>query len=896
MREIYTSIHNCKFIFALVVMVFFTNNLLANDGNKPGKPKQKDVLTINISQQSISCYGELDGKAFVTVVTGTAPFTYTWSNGGTTDTINNLLQGTYSVTVEDSDGFTATASIDVQEPGLLFATVLLSDSVLSCEITELTATIEPIGGTLPFTYAWSFPQGVIETGQTVNIYQPANYPYTVTDARGCTFSSDTSVGSENIPIVTLYLIDTVNCNGQSNGSAYSVVSGGIEPYSYDWSNGTSNDSLLNVSSGSYSVTVTDAAGCTGQAFVFIPQPNTLILTVTGNDVTCFGQSTGAIFTTVIGGTPDYDYTWSNGSNSPQLNNLEAGLYELTVTDAHGCSVTGGVTITEGNEINIFTSATPVKCFGGNNGQAIAFATGGSGVFMYAWSNGATGAQVQNLTAGTYTLFVTDFQNCVESTTVVIVQPEQLILTMNSTPEILGGQDGTAGVAVTGGVQPYSYLWETGSVMSFITGLDAGAYTVTVTDHNGCSNTDSTVVVESNCAFSGTLLLINPTCFGEDDGAVFPQISVPGLEPYFYQWSTGSNDPIQEGLSAGSYSVTIYDNANCIITLNGLLTNPAPVDVQFQVTQPTGPDNPTGSITVFISGGQGPYKVNYNGTDYPGGNTITVSNIPSGPQSVVVRDSKGCSFTIDFVIDQFDCQLVAHINKIAEPLCFGLNTGKLCAEYDNNFGDVTIQWSNDQTTDCIDGLGAGSYKVTIKDTLGCTVVKEMVIEQPDFITLSNVNINPGTGNFDGFIKLNVIGGTPPFTYTWKKNGEAFATTRDIAGLNAGTYTLQVIDSKGCEVTFEPIALVPSANHDIDVSKMITLYPNPVNTILNIESDAKIGDIQNVYIIDVRGNRSLLKVDGKIQRKMTADISNMPGGAYIIGIQSDKGMYYSRLIKM
>ena len=187
---------------------------------------------------------------------------------------------------------------------------------------------------------------------------------------------------------------------RSDGSASSVVTGGSPPYQYQWSNGQTTDTLTNVMSGAYTLTVTDAMGCKGQSTVFIPQPLSLTLSITGNDVTCYGQNTGNIFTLVIGGTPGYEYLWNNGSPNSQLFNIEAGDYQLTVTDAHGCTTLGGVTITEGNEINIFSSSLPVTCFGGNNGQAQVFATGGAGAFMYNWSNGTQGAVASNLTAGT----------------------------------------------------------------------------------------------------------------------------------------------------------------------------------------------------------------------------------------------------------------------------------------------------------------------------------------------------------------------------------------------------------------------------------------------------------------------------------------------------------------
>lgn len=894
MQDIYTFLRVYKHLPLTFFICITTWTLQANNPNNPEKRKIED-LAITITHTDVTCYALQDGTAKVLATGGAAPYTYLWNTGSTADTLSGLSPGTYSVTVEDANGETMAGDVTIINPPLLYATVFLSDSILTCDIPNLTATIEPLGGTAPLTFEWTFPYNIIESGQTVTIASPANYVYTVIDANGCTFSSDTTITSQGIPIVLLELTDTVSCNGLNDGSASVMVTGGTAPYFYQWSNGDQVDTLVDVHSGAYTLTVTDSEGCVGQSTVFIPQPNTLTLTITGNDVTCFGQSTGAIFTTVSGGTPGYEYLWNNGSPNSQLFNIEAGNYQLTVTDAHGCVTTGGVTIVEGNEINIFTSALPITCFGGNNGQALAFATGGAGAFMYNWSNGAQGAQATNLTAGVYTVFVTDLQNCVESTTVNVIQPDEIELFLNSLPEVLGGQDGSASVTVIGGIQPYSYIWNTGSTQSAISGLTAGVYTVTVTDQNGCSKIDSVTVLPSNCAFSASLIVINPSCFGADDGAIFPQIDVPGAEPYFYQWSDNTHDVILDSLSAGSYSVTIYDNANCQLTLTGVVVNPSPVTVQHQVTQPTGPENPTGTIELFMSGGLPPYKATYNGIDYISGSNIVIVGIPSGPHTITVSDSKGCTVIVQFSIDQFDCQISGNIVLENEPSCNGSKDGKICVEYSDNFGPVTIDWSNSQHTDCISNIGAGTYMVVVRDTLGCAFTKEYILDQPAVITLMNVNINQGTNNFDGFIKLNVLGGTPPFTYRWTKDGEDFATTRDINGLNAGTYQFYVTDSKGCTATFEPIIIKVSADNDLNIALNLKVFPNPTNGMLNIEGSSYTGEIQGITLTGLNGTKKNLNFEKTDRSKVRIDISNAASGAYILGVISENKTTYIRIIK-
>ena len=309
----------------------------------------------------------------------------------------------------------------------------------------------------------------------------------------------------------------------------------------------------------------------------------------------------------------------------------------------------------------------------------------------------------------------------------------------------------------------------------------------------------------------------------------------------------------------------------MISINGSIKAPDPVDVQFQITQPSGPDNPTATIILEPGGGTPPYKATYNGTDYTSGGDITISGIPSGPHTISVKDSKGCEVIVQFNVDQFDCQISANITDPLEPQCKGSNSGQLCVDYFNNFGPVTIDWSNGQHTDCITNIPAGNYTVVVRDTLGCTASKQYFLEEPDYIQLSNVVIIPGSNNFDGSIKLNVIGGTPPFTYEWKKDNIPFATTRDLTGLNAGKYDFKVTDSRGCIVNFESIIIQVSSSNAALISNEFKIYPNPANSILTIENNKTDGNIDKVMMMNMTGEKRSIKTNLIDKDKINLDLS-------------------------
>lgn len=309
-----------------------------------------------------------------------------------------------------------------------------------------------------------------------------------------------------------------SCFGTSTGSAHATFTGGFAPFTYSWSNGTSDTALYAVNAGTYSVTITDAFNCSITDSVTISEPTALTTTFgnvsnyNGFGVSCFGSANGSATVTAVGGTMPYTYAWSNGDTSSIVSGLTAGSYIVDVIDANGCLTEDTVSLTQPAALvasigNVSSyNGFGVSCFGSANGSATVSTVGGTMPYFYTWSNGDTSQSVTGLAAGSYLVDVIDLNGCLTSDTVSITQPTALVATLTS-PTVIGSfntscsldGDGSITSSVLGGVSPYALSWSNGSTTTSLTNVLAGTYTLTTTDANGCAVTKSISLTKpSNC--------------------------------------------------------------------------------------------------------------------------------------------------------------------------------------------------------------------------------------------------------------------------------------------------------------------------------------------------------------------------------------------------------------
>ncbi|HWB63707.1 MAG TPA: T9SS type A sorting domain-containing protein [Chitinophagales bacterium] len=427
----------------------------------------------------------------------------------------------------------------------------------------------------------------------------------------------------------------VACNGGNTGAINISVSGG-STYTYAWSDGSiTTQNRTGLTAGTYTVTVTANGSCTAAVTDTITEPSALSVSATPTSPACHGGATGSINLSVGGGTQAYTYLWSNNATTQNLNNITGGNYSVVVTDAHNCTATYAVTVTEPAAINITASITNLPCAsGGNTGAVDITVTGGTPSLGYVWSNSATTEDISGLGAGSYTVTVTDANSCSATFSATISNSGSLTVTPSVTDVLCNGGS-TGGIAVTpaGGTAPYAFLWSNTDTSQNLGNVAAGNYTLTVTDNGGCTSINTYTVTEPS-AISILTSVTNITCYGVTNGSVSLTVS-GGSGAYTYAWPNSVNP---QALDAGSYTVTVTDANSCTATVSATVNAPDSLSVNATVTNVTTHGGSDGSVALAVTGGTGVDTYTW-GT---GATTSAISNITAGAYCVTITDANNCS--------------------------------------------------------------------------------------------------------------------------------------------------------------------------------------------------------------------------------------------------------------
>lgn len=524
------------------------------------------VVSVNINNH-VSCFGGNNGSATASATGGTAPYTFTWQPGNLSGASQNSLSaGTYTVYVTHSGNCIDSTTVTITQPSSALSATITTFNNTFCTSNTGSATVSVSGGTSPYSYSWS-PNG--GTGPTANNLGVGTYTVTVTDNNGCQDTATVNIATLNGPVISNPSQNNVTCFGLSNGSASITVSGGTTPYTYSWSpSGGNASSATGLAAGSYTVTVSDSAGCSATQTFTITEPSELIATVSSITPADCGVSNGTASITVTGGTGAYTYNWSpNGGSASSASGLAAGPYLVTVADQNGCQDTANVIITTigGPTINVVTQNN-VLCNGGNNGSITVSASGANPPYTYLWSpTGGNSSTANNLSAGTYTVTVTDSLGCVSAQTYTISEPAAIVPNATTTAANCSSNNGSITLSVSGGTAPYTYLWSPGgSTNSSISNLAGGVYIYTITDANNCTYTGSVTV-----PVTGSLNVdITPTTSTIIQGDSI-QLVANGQSNYTFTWSpalglscTNCPNPFASPNVTTVYYVTVTDGSGC----------------------------------------------------------------------------------------------------------------------------------------------------------------------------------------------------------------------------------------------------------------------------------------------------------------------------------------------
>lgn len=815
------------------------------------------VLAATTAQTNLLCFGATTGSAGVTVTGGTAPYTYVWSpSGGTAATATGLAAGNYTVLITDAKGCTLTKTFTITAPPALAATTTQTN-LLCFGATTGSAGVAVTGGTGAYTYVWA-PSG--GTAATATGLAAGTYTVTITDANLCTLTKTYTITAPAALTATTSQTNIL-CFGASTGSAAVVVTGGTGAYTYAWapSGGTSATATA-LAAGSYTVTITDANGCILTKTIIITQLPALTVNGSSSNISCYGTANGMASVAVTGGTAPYTYVWSpSGGTASIATGLSGGTYTCTVTDANGCTKTRSFTIYEQTPIVVTSVKTNIVCHGATNGSATVSATGGVPGYTYAWSTGSGSPSVTGLAAGTHTVTVTDALGCSIVHTVVITEPDALAVVISQTNVLCSGNsDGSLGVAVTGGTGAYTYAWTpnvgTGAT---VTGLNAGNYSVTITDANGCTALRNFSLTQP-APLAASLTKTDVNCFGGNDGTA-AAIVTGGTAPYTYAWTApGGGTPNPLNLVSGTYTVTITDANGCTFTGSVTINQP----LQLLVTNH--PQNATVS-----AGGNTTY-------------TVTATNAASYQWQVSADGTNWTTIT----------------NGGTNPAYSGATTNSLTvtgAPASHNGYHYRVVLSN------------GVNCIILSNPALLTVTSVLVAVDDDF---SATNILTGTGGIAGDVTANDLFNNLPVNdddvvITVVDNdglvGVAFDNDGNLivpATAAIGTYTViysicEAAQPGNCS-TAEAIVVVTDVTGTVDFRDIkLSIYPNPATSevFINIPDFSSHKNMK-VTIHDLNGR--LVKETHLTAELQSIAVTGLESGVYIFRITSDTGEATKRIV--
>ncbi|MDR6969426.1 gliding motility-associated-like protein [Flavobacterium arsenatis] len=515
----------------------------------------------------------------------------------------------------------------------------------------------------PYVILWSGPNGFTSSAPNISNLAAGVYQLSVTDQGGCPFSGSFTITEPADIVITTDSETDITCFGDANGAISISVSGGTGAYTYNWTKDTApfatTEDLSNLGPGVYEVSVSDANGCGPKTASFtITEPPVLTLALANQvDVICFGAATGSISVNVAGGTPAYTFTWTgpNGfiSNTQNLNNIPAGVYNLTLMDASGCNQNLTVTINQPTEIIITATKTEIACFGSNNASISVTVTGGNAPYQIAWSNLGTGFFQDNLSSGDYTITITDASNCVKSITVNI--PEAPLFDINPVAtniSCFGANDGSINLNLVGGLAPVTLVWSDGSNAGTVrNNLSAGTYTVTITDSKPCVITETFIIVEPQALVLSANVTDAFDCNNANSGAINLLVS-GGTAPFTYTWSNGVTIEDLVNIPAGNYQITVTDARGCSQNALYVVNRQAPlvIAVDTETIADCEAETINQLFEAQVSGGVPPYQLNWSSGTVSGANNELMETSQSGTVILSVTDVLGCTATYSFSVE------------------------------------------------------------------------------------------------------------------------------------------------------------------------------------------------------------------------------------------------------
>ena len=723
----------------------------------------------------ITTIGSSTGGINISVSGGTAPYSFSWSNGSIAKDLTNIPAGSYTVTVTDANGC-ATDPVSntyiLEPPAPLTVNISRIDLPITCFGNTTTLRANVLGGSgniIPNGYVWKKNNTIIvgQNGQTIS--QGAGfYRVQVTDSFGNIANSSVFEMTQPTAITASHTVTNINCFGANTGKIDLTVSGGLSSaaYTFEWyKNGNlyseTTQNIQGLLAGTYKVFISNTLNCTAVIIndIIVGQPIApLSASISGINPTGFGLTNGSVNLVITGGTSPYTYLWNNGVTTQNLNNLQSGNYSVTITDAKGCTISRNKILTQPNALtaNVIL-VDKILCNGNNNGSLKANPTDGIAPYSYVWRrngsliNGGNLQVVSNCISGDYSVLVTDANNNQTTASYNLTQPDLLAATYTSTPIACNaGEIGTATANVTGGTAPYFYAWSNGQNTQTISNLCQGNYFCEIKDANGCQTTLQAVVSSTSSMLVNTTIK-NASCFGNCNGSIRIEIS-GGSGNYQVIWNNlpTANGLFVSNLCKGNYSATIKDNtANCSIPVNFTIDEPNALTLDLGGDKTICEGQKT-TINGQINGSGNTY--NWTSSNGFSANTSEIEVGVSGNYTLTITTQNGCQVSDSVLVTKLSESIQAEFLVASQTYknedIILINLSNIATE---NYTWILPQQASivSQTpqTVIMKFTETGSFEVKLKtsNTAGCEAfVNKLIIVQ------DNTGL-PDASNGDSFIK-------------------------------------------------------------------------------------------------------------------------------------------------
>lgn len=680
----------------------------------------KLAIELTINYTDVTCFGQSNGTAYANVTGGTAPYAFLWNTNSTTQQIDSLSPGIYVVTATDANNDFAIAQITISQPAAIV--LIIPDTSLNCTNPQISLASMVTGGVGNFSFLWNTG----ETSSFITVNNPGIYSLIVKDSLNCQMSDTALVSIDTIsPNLFIYPPNIISCSQpviQINASSDPIAN-------YVWStndghfiSGQNSLTPLVDKAGTYILkAIILSNGCSSFDSIKVIASSPVIGSAIVKNVSCYGDSTGAISVTATGGILPYRFIWSTGDTSSAISSLKVGYYTLIIRDNTTCRDTLTLEITQPEKLEALINKTPLSGPGKQDGTATVIPKGGVSPYSILWNTNENSLSIDSLSSGLYTVVLTDANGCSTSQSTYINPYNCTLLVSSSNIPVscYGGSNGIACVGINGGTFPYTYQWNSGENTNCIQNQSAGIHTVTITDAVGCIEIKQIQIDQpTEITVSPSSIIITGET-GKDfaDGTVSLTAN-GGVPPYSYYFDNGT-----EGinLSAGNHSVSITDDKGCTkvieITIPAYQCSLTDIKfVNFQFT-PTCYDKPVKVCVNTVIGGIAPFKYLWaNGTT-----DSCVTDLMSKINVVTITDAKNCpsKFFINYTPPDS-----LHLNVTIINANDGKTNGSLIVNTPiGGTSPYSYLWNCPNgfstTTKDLINVPAGIYCLTITDANGCS---------------------------------------------------------------------------------------------------------------------------------------------------------------------------------